>query len=250
MSVPLFSVIVPFRNAVATLPETLASLRAQTLQDWEALLIDDASSDAGPAVVAELAAHDGRLRLIQESLDPQPRGAAATRNLGIRASQGRYVAFLDADDLWLPEKLSQQAAVLQSGAHLVFSSYRRIDMEGRQLSVVKAREQVTWSDAISGNPIGCLTAVYDTARFGRAEMPILPMHEDYAFWLRLLRDENVAIGLPEILAEYRVRPGSLSANKLAGAASVWRILAAEGIGPPLRVASFCRYARTALLRRF
>ncbi|WP_176559293.1 glycosyltransferase family 2 protein [Rubellimicrobium roseum] len=248
MTVPLFSVVIPFRNAASTLPATLASLRRQTLEDWEALVVNDGSTDRGAALVVDLARQDPRLRLIDEG-GVAARGAAATRNLGIQASRGRYVAFLDADDLWRPTKLERQAEAFAAGAPMVFSSYQRMDGDGRALGVVPAAARVAWEDALGGNPIGCLTAAYDTDRFGRAEMPLLPMHEDYAFWLALLRDGAVAWGLPEVLADYRVRPGSVSANKVRGAAAVWRILGAEGVRPAERVLHFSRYVRTGLARR-
>ena len=248
MTTPLFSVVIPFHQAAATLPATLASLRLQTLGDWEALVIDDASTDGGVDLVRDLAREDPRLRLLGEG-QGRPRGAAATRNLGIRASRGRFIAFLDADDLWLPPKLERQAAAFAAGAPIVFSSYRRIDAEGRPLSVVRAAERVEWRDALGGNPIGCLTAAFDTARFGRAEMPLMPTRHDYALWLRLLRQGAVAHGLPEVLAEYRVRPGSLSSNKLKGALAVWRLLGDEGIGPAQRALGFARYAGRAVRRR-
>ncbi|MBP1805948.1 glycosyltransferase family 2 protein [Rubellimicrobium aerolatum] len=248
MDRPLFSVILPVRDAALTLPATLASLLAQTLGDWEALVIDDASTDGGLARVRELAGSDRRLRLLGEG-GAGPRGAAETRNIGIRAARGRHVAFLDSDDLWLPAKLERQAEAFADGATIVFSSYRRIDAEGRPLSVVRAAPRVAWDDALGGNPIGCLTAAYDTEAFGRAEMPLLPTRHDYALWLRLLRTGAVAHGLPEVLAEYRVRPGSLSSNKLKGALAVWRLLGDEGVGPARRTAGFARYAARSVVRR-
>lgn len=248
MDRPVFSVVIPFRNAATTLPDTLRSLQAQTFRNWEALLVNDASSDDGPALVTALARGDSRLLLLDDGR-PGPRGAAATRNLGLRAARGRFVAFLDADDQWRPEKLARQAQAFAEGAPIVFSSYQRIDAKGRPLGIVAARERVTWADALGGNPIGCLTAAFDTDVFGRPEMPALPIHEDYAFWLTLLRGGAVARGLPEVLADYRVQPGSASANKLRGAMAVWRILAAEGIAPPARTVHFTRYALRALRRR-
>ncbi|WP_210527761.1 glycosyltransferase family 2 protein [Rubellimicrobium arenae] len=248
MDAPLFSVIIPFRNAGQTLPQTLASLRAQSFGDWEAILVNDASSDDGMAVAQGQARAEPRLRIVDEGLD-RPRGAAATRNLGIRLSRGRIVAFLDADDLWRPDKLERQARAFAEGAPIVFSSYQRIDASGQPLGVVAAPPRVGWADALAGNPIGCLTAAFDTARFGRAEMPLLPMHEDYAFWLGLLRGGAVAQGLPEVLADYRVSPGSASSNKARAAAAVWRILGDEGLGPVRRSVSFARYALTGLRRR-
>lgn len=247
VSVPAVSVIVPFRNAAATLEATLDSLAAQRFGDWEALLIDDASGDDGPARVAVRAAADPRVRLIRSATHL---GVPGARNLGIRAARGRWIAFLDADDLWHPDKLALQVPVLQAGAPIVFSSYRRIDAAGRPLGTVQAPARVCWRDALAGNPIGCLTAVWDSAVFGRAEMPALDLHEDYAFWLRLLRGGACATGLPQVLASYRVSPGSHSAGKWRAARATWGILRREaGLGLPWAMLGFAGYAFGALRRR-
>ncbi len=240
MDTPLFSVIIPVRDAAATLPETVASVQAQTLPDWEALLIDDASTDGSADLAASLAAQDPRLRPMGAG-ETRPRGAARTRNLGIQAARGRFIAFLDADDLWRPDKLALQARAFADGATLVFGSYQRIDAQGRPLGIVRAAPRVAFADALGGNPIGCLTAAYDTQAFGKREMPDIPTRHDYALWLDLLRTGAVARGLPEVLADYRVRPGSLSANKLKGALAVWRLLGRQGIGPGRRALGFLRY---------
>jgi teichuronic acid biosynthesis glycosyltransferase TuaG len=247
-SVPQFSVIIPFRNAAATLPQTLASLAAQTEPDWEALLIDDASTDGSIALAADAARQDPRLRLVAHPA-AAPRGVAASRNLGIDAARGRYLALLDADDLWLPEKLALQRRALEAGADIVFSAYRRIDPQGRHLGTVDSMPRLRWQDALAGNPIGSLTAAWRRARFPDARMPLRAIHEDYAFWLCLLRTGVEAQGLPQVLAAYRVRPGSASANKLRGAREVWRILGDEGLGLRHRSQGFLRYAAGAAGKR-
>lgn len=244
---PRVTVVIPFRNAVGTLGQTVASVQAQTVRDWEALLVDDQSGDGSTELAARLAARDPRLRLV---CPPARLGAAGARNLGIREARGRFLAFLDADDLWLPEKLERQLPLLEVGAGIVFSSYRRIDPEGRPLSVVRARPLVRYRDALGGNPIGSPTAVWDLARFGRVQMPDLPMREDYAFWLALLRQGAEARGLPEVLAEYRVSPGSRSARKLRAARNTWSVLRREpGLGWPRAALGFGLYAVRAVLSR-
>lgn len=246
---PLFSVIIPFRDAEATLPETLASLAAQTEPDWEALLIDDASCDSSLAIAMAAAARDPRLRVIHDAAQTHKRGTAASRNLGIAAARGEYIALLDADDRWLPGKLAAQRAVFAQGADIVFSAYQRVDHRGRGLGTVAAPARVVWADALAGNPIGALTGAWRRARFPQARMPARDMHEDYAFWLMLLREGAVAHGLPQVLAEYRVHPGSASANKRHAARAVWEILGTQGLSAPQRLLCFLRYAFRAFARR-
>jgi glycosyltransferase involved in cell wall biosynthesis len=218
---PRVSVVTPVWNAAATLAATVASVAAQTMPDWEMLLVDDGSTDGSRAQAAALAAADPRLRLIAWD---DNRGTAAARNAGIRAARGRFIAFLDADDLWQPEKLEVQLGhMARTGAPFVFSAYRRMDAAGRPLGRVGVPARLTYPELLKGNVVGCLTAVYDTARFGKVEMPPLRRRQDYGLWLALLRGGAVAHGLPEVLASYRVRPGSLSADRGAAVGATWTL---------------------------
>jgi len=218
---PLVSVVMPVWNAEATLGEAVASVRAQTLPDWELILVDDASTDGSPGLIARLAAAEPRIRPIRRATNG---GAAAARNAAIAASRGRLVAFLDADDRWYPEKLARQVAHLRAtGAGLVFSAYRRIDEDGRPLGRVGVPARVDRAGLLRGNVIGCLTAVYDSEVYGRAAMPMLRRRQDYGLWLALLAQGGAAAGLDEVLADYRVRRGSLSSDRLAAAAATWRL---------------------------
>jgi teichuronic acid biosynthesis glycosyltransferase TuaG len=244
----LFSVIVPFRNAGATLVQTLRSLESQTCDAWECCLIDDASQDNSAALAADFVRKDPRFRLFPAQA-PLPLGVAASRNKGIAAARGAYIAFLDADDLWLPAKLERQAEAFEAGADIVFSAYQRISSTGRPLGIVPALARVAYRDALSGNPIGCLTGAYRKARFPKARMPIRPLHEDYPFWLSLLKQDVVAVGLPEVLAQYRVSAGSHSAGKLRAMLAVWDILKAEGLPPADRVRGFGGYVLRSLKNR-
>ncbi len=193
------------------------------------ILVDDGSTDGSRALARDLAAGDARLR--PTGWDER-RGPAAARNAAIREARGRFIAFLDADDRWRPGKLARQLGYMeQSGAVLVFSAYRRIDTAGRPLGRVGVPARITHGELLKGNVIGCLTAVYDAAHFGRVEMPDLPRRQDYGLWLRLLAGGGEAHGIDEVLADYRVHPGSLSAGKLASAAATWRLYReAEGLG--------------------
>ena len=213
--------ITPVWNAAATLGAAVASVRAQTLPDWELLIVDDGSTDGSQALAARLAAEEPRIRLLGWGAR---RGAAAARNAGIREGRGRFFAFLDADDLWRPEKLQVQIGYMErTGVPFSFAAYRRIDAAGRPLGVVAVPARVDHARLLKGNVIPCQTAAFDRLHYGRAEMPPLPRRQDYGLWLTLLARGGEAHGLPQVLADYRVRPGSLSSGRLAAAAATWRV---------------------------
>jgi teichuronic acid biosynthesis glycosyltransferase TuaG len=245
---PAVSVVTPVWNAAATLPATVASVRAQSLGDWEMILVDDGSTDGSLALARALAAADGRIRVLAQ---PANLGPAAARNRGIRAATGRYIAFLDADDLWRPEKLVTQLGFMRAGGHgLSFSAYRRIAADGTPLGTVRVPARISRDELLKGNVIGCLTAVYDTAVFGKVEMPPLPRRQDYGLWLELLRRVPYAHALQQVLADYRVRAGSLSADKLGAARATWRLYRDFERLPPLRAAYyFAHYAANGLAKR-
>jgi teichuronic acid biosynthesis glycosyltransferase TuaG len=218
---PSVSVITPMWDAANTLEATVRSVQAQTSTNWEMLLIDDGSKDGSRARAEELAREDRRLRVLGWSGN---RGVAAARNAGIAAAKGRYVAFLDADDLWRPKKLAVQLDyIAHTDAVFVFSAYRRMDAEGHPLGRVGVPNRVDYAMLLRGNVIGCLTAMYDAAHYGPVEMPDLRRRQDYGFWLRLLARGGEAHGIDEVLADYRVRRGSLSANKVTALAATWRL---------------------------
>lgn len=220
-AIPAVSVVTPIWNAAGTLAAAVASVQAQTRGDWELLLIDDGSTDGGGALAARLAAGDPRIRLLGGTAR---RGAAAARNEGIRAARGRFVAFLDADDLWRPGKLARQIGYMEAGeVPFTFASVRRIDADGRPLGVIAVPRRVDHARLLLGNVIPCQTAAYDRRHYGAVEMPELPRRQDYGLWLTLLARGGEAHGLPEVLADWRMRPGSLSANKLVAAAATWRV---------------------------
>jgi teichuronic acid biosynthesis glycosyltransferase TuaG len=245
---PLVSVITPARNAAPTLDAAIASVAAQSLPGWEMLIADDGSTDATPAIAAAWAARDPRVRPLPGS---GREGPAAARNRAIRAARGRFHAFLDADDRWRPEKLARQLAFMErAGSPFGFTAYAREDAQGRELGTVHAPARVDYASLINGNVIGCLTVVCDREHFGRVEMPDLPLRQDYALWLELLRPGGEARGLDEVLADYRVGgSATLSGSKLRAARGTWAVLRREGLPLPRALWCFGHYAASGLRRR-
>lgn len=214
----------PFHGDCPTLAGSVASVRGQCFQDWELLLISDHAGSGPLAVARDLAAQDPRIHLLQST----ETGAAAARNHGLAAAQGRFIACLDSDDCWHRDKLTRHLAFMaKTGAALSFTAYRRVDPLGQELARVPARAKVTYRDMLGPNLMGCLTVIYDRQVFGPQPMPDLPLQHDYALWLRLLRlgeaMGQVAHGLDEVLADYRVSRGSLSGRKRYAVRDIWRV---------------------------
>jgi glycosyltransferase involved in cell wall biosynthesis len=153
-------------------------------------------------------------------------GPAVARNRAIEAASGRYIAFLDSDDVWLPDKLAKQLEFASTAnAAVTFTSYRKIDESGTLISpVIRAPERVWYRKLLRSNVIACSTAMYDTEICGRVLMPLIRKRQDYGLWLRILRGGYEAHGMSDDLVRYRLRPGSVSGNKLSAAHYHWKVL--------------------------
>lgn len=217
----------PAWQAATTLANAVASVQAQCFVDWELIIVDDASTDATAQTIRTLAECDPRIRLIQL---PENRGAARARNCAIRLANGRYIAFLDADDAWLPEKLHEQIGFMQkNNVALSYTGFWRETNKARK--TVSVPPQVGYAELLHGNVIGCLTAVYDSHQLGKVEMPDIRLRQDYALWLKILRTIPAAHGLPQPLAVHRRRAGSLSSGALRGLFATWTLYRdIEGLG--------------------
>ncbi|MEV1009093.1 glycosyltransferase family A protein [Streptomyces sp. NPDC049881] len=219
---PLVSVVMPVYNSAATLGASIRSVLTQTHTDLELLVTDDQSSDDSMDLLQEFARQDER---VLPRSAPERGGAGRARNLAIERAKGDYVAFLDSDDMWLPEKTERQVAFAASGtAPLTFTSYYKMDADYAGEStdftpngrVVPAREHVDYRAMLVRDYIGALTAMYDRTALGTRLMPEMLKRQDYALWLSIMRDGHDARGLTEPLAVYRAhQAGSLSSNKLS-----------------------------------
>lgn len=221
------SVIMPCFDGLPYLRQSLASVLTQTHAELELIVIDDGSTDGSREFVAEQARLDPRIRPLATS---GREGPATARNLGIAAASGRYLAFLDADDIWLPEKLDRQLAFMQAeGVVFSWCPFVEISAEGERGRTVVSWSRCTADDLLDKRTVmGCSTVIYDRQGLGTEFMPEIRMRQDLGLWLRLLRVcEDRALkaqGLEEALVLYRVHPGSLSSGKVRAAFYQWRLL--------------------------
>nr|WP_247710353.1 glycosyltransferase family 2 protein [Qipengyuania huizhouensis] len=244
---PLVSIITPTYNSAEYIGETIASVSKQDYRNWEHIIVDDASSDNTAQIIQQEMVIDNRIKFIQ--LDTNS-GSAVARNTAIDIASGRYIAFLDADDLWLPNKLSIQINyMLRTGAPFTFSRYDLIDGSGAAIGRGRVPKEATYKSLLRNNVIGCLTAVYDVDQLGKIKMPLIRKRQDLGLWLRILRQVSRAEGLTETLAMYRVRPGSISHNKLNAAKYTWRLYReVEKLPLPSALYYFLCYAFNGFLK--
>jgi teichuronic acid biosynthesis glycosyltransferase TuaG len=211
---PLISVITPFYNSEKFLEKTIQSVINQTFSHWELLLVNDSSTDNSRNIAEKYCAADKRIQLI--NLDKNS-GAGIARNIGTHNAKGKYISFLDADDLWMPHKLKTQLDFMQQHKiNLCFSSYLLMDEQGSQLGkIVETLDELSYKKLLKSNYIGNLTGIYNAEVLGKIYSPEIRKRQDWALWLKILKTERTALGIKEPLAIYRVRKNSISQNKSA-----------------------------------
>jgi len=238
--VPLVSIITPVYNALRWLPETLAAVHAQTFVNWEHVLVDDGSTDGSLELLETMARRDSRLRVLRAT---QNGGPSAARNLAIKAARGRFVAFLDADDLWLPEKLSRSIDWMCSHNYaFVYHDYRHMSQDGTCVgALITGPEELDLRALhIRRGTGGCLSVVVDRAKIPDLCFPtnFHLLHEDFCTWLSIIRQGHNGHRLPADLGRYRLSAHSRSANKFAGVLNTWKIYRQISKLPWLRAASW------------
>lgn len=209
----LVSVIMPAYNAAGFIAESIRSVQQQTHKDWELLVIDDASKDGTSDVVEGLRINDERIKL---HMLPTNQGAGFARNIGIKAATGDYISFLDADDLWKPQKLEKQLRVMtQEKEKVCFSSYELMGEDGHSLGKqIKALEHLSFDKLKKANYIGNLTGIYSVKELDKIYCPLIRKRQDWGLWLLAIKEAGGARGIQEPLAKYRERRGSISGNKV------------------------------------
>ena len=222
---PLVSIITPVYNAARWLPETFATVRAQTLNDWEQILVDDGSTDESPAIIQSMAAEDPRFRWLRTS---GRQGPAVARNMALEAARGRFIAFLDADDLWHPEKLARAVDWMTThGYGFIYHDYRHMSHDGALVGPL-----ITGPEVLDFRTLhtrrghgGCLSVVLDQERVPGFRFPIdhRYINEDFIGWMNIIRQGENGHRLTVDLGHYRLSAQSRSSNKRRAVLDTWRI---------------------------
>ena len=218
----MVSIIMPLYNCQLFVSKAIESVITQTYKQWELIVIDDASTDKSKDIVLSYIDKDQRIQLL--SNDNHIGLPSAPRNVGLKHAKGRYIAFLDSDDCWLPNKLEKQLALFdEKKVAIVFSDYEKMDENGnRTHRIVRAPSMVTYKDLLDSNYIGNLTGIYDRKLVGEVYLPNIH-HEDYAFWLSILKKGYFARNTTTVEALYRIRTKSVSSSKIKLLTWQWNI---------------------------
>lgn len=245
---PLVSIITPSWNVEGLIEETIRSVQAQSFEDWELLIADDCSTDRTPEIIAAIGARDPRVKLIRQARNGGP---ALARQAAIDRAEGRYLAFLDSDDLWLPRKLERQLAFArEKGAALSYTAFRRID-EAHEVTgrLIEVPASLTYGQLLKNTAIATLTAMIDREISGPVAMTN-EGYDDFCLWLSILKRGHTAYGLNEDLARYRVRGSSVSSRPMRSARWVWHIYRnVEHLSPARSAWCFAHWAARAWLKR-
>lgn len=221
-NLPLVSVIMPCYNVENYVAESIASVQRQSYSHWELLIVDDASTDRTVQIVKDLADQDEKIRFFAKD---QHSGIADTRNQCIQMAQGHFLAFLDADDIWHPEKMENQVRfMLDKGIGFAYTTYDWIDENGQTLSKsINTIGDLDYKAYLRNTMIGCSTVMVDTAVVGKVVVPRFRTSEDAATWLNILKKGFLAYALDKPLVSYRIRRKSASSNKLKAAYDLWKV---------------------------
>jgi glycosyltransferase involved in cell wall biosynthesis len=252
---PLVSIITPVFNASRFLPSVITSVRNQHgLQNYEHILIDDCSTDDSWSVLTNYADSDNRIKIIHLDFNSGPIEA---RNKGISVARGKYLAFLDADDSWLPDKLHIQTRFMEeTGAVLSFTDYRFISEDGELIGrrLCGPNRIGVWKHCMTRSGLGCLTIMINrniATNFSFVKVDsITDRSEDFLSWLRIIRKYGYVLRVPQDLARYRLVSGSRSSNIILKAQSIWHIYRnVEKFTLPIACLFFLSFALSAFLKR-
>lgn len=207
---PQVSIITPTYNCARFITETIKSVQSQTFTDWEMIISDDCSTDGTYKVIEPYLQSDNRVKYI---CNEKNSGAAVTRNNALRIAKGRWIAFLDSDDLWMPEKLERQIRFMESnGYSFSYHDYVEISEDGKALGRrITGPNHITKVGMYAYCWVGCLTVMYDSENVGLIQIENIKKNNDYAMWLKVIRSSD-CYRMPSIMGQYRRRVGSISSH--------------------------------------
>ncbi|UTV26979.1 glycosyltransferase family 2 protein [Photobacterium atrarenae] len=248
----LISIITPTYNSSEQIRETYLSIKNQTYSNWEWLVTDDCSTDNTYDILKELSDNDKRIRIFRNEVNS---GAAHSRNNSISQSNGHYLAFIDSDDLWLPSKLETQLSfMVDNRVDFSFTCYELIDESGELCGKVVDSHlsgPVCYDDMLRKKAtLGCSTVMLKVDSFNDLNMPLIRTGQDYALWLKLLKEDSLAYPILKVLTRYRIMPNSISRNKIKKARRQWQIYRdIEKLSLFISIECFIYYAYRAVFRK-
>ena len=208
---PLVSIVTPCYNASKYIGKTIESVLNQTYTNFEMIIVDDISTDDSYMIIKKYVDKDARIKYIKLE---EKGGASISRNQALKEAKGKYVAFLDSDDLWYKEKLEKQVKFMEKN-HIDFSytDYEYIDENDNELNIKRVcPKKVTYCDMLLGDSVGCLTVMYNAEKTGIIQIPRIDKRNDYAIWCQVLKVLNVGYKLDDCLAYYRKNTDSISSG--------------------------------------
>ncbi len=246
---PLVSVIMPCYNAERFISESIESVIAQSYQNWELVVTDDCSSDRTPEFVMAYCKKDSRINF---AIAEQHSGIAGTRNLCLKRAKGRFVAFLDNDDLWVCDKLEKQTRfMLEHDYAFSYAAYEPMNEDGSPKGkTIKTAGVINYHKYLKNTIIGSGTVMLDREKTGVFWMPDNATSDDMALWCKILKDGHCAYPINDTLLKYRIRSHSASSNKLKAAKDVWLVYRKQEKLPLSKaLAYFVSYAFHAIKKR-
>jgi len=245
----LVSIITPSYNSSRFIVECVNSVISQTFQNWEMIIVDDCSNDNSKDIISVLSAKDERIKSIflEENV-----GSAEARNIAIRQAKGKYIAFLDSDDIWNEDKLENQISFMnEKDIAFSFTSYQPISEDGKtKYSVIISPKKMSYHSYLKNTIIGCLTVIIDKEKTGDFQMPNIQSSHDMALWLLIMKRGFSAYGLDENLAYYRIVSTSNTSKKWKAAKEVWDVYRkVENLDIIYSTYCFIGYAFNAIKKR-
>lgn len=218
----LVSIITPTYNCGKFIGRTIESVQKQSYENWEMIIVDDCSKDNTKEIVEEYMKNDSRIKY---HILEKNSGAAVARTTAMDLAQGKYMAFLDSDDIWKSDKLEKQLAYMkEKNINFSCTAYEQIDEEDNKLGrVIKTVKKTNYNRLLLDCPVGNSTVMYNVEKMGKFAVPNIRKRNDDALWLQMLKKEKYIWGMNEVLMEYRVRENSISSNKLSLIKYHWQL---------------------------